>query len=182
MHPEAIRLSKEIKKLEASIYDMLNILSEGKFFDPRNVVHSVSGSVIAKPGDWKVDDKFDLDRMSKFWFSAYGNNYALRPSVFEIVIFSPNNQKLIKYLKKYRATIDDMGGFPDSNVRLDQFFKGEPLERVESKKGPGDFEDYGNLYLLGNPKTTRSANMEARWSDFADCVIDLRKGQVLFYS
>ena len=191
---------------EEQMNHILDQLSGGRYLDPRNVSHVV-GAVPLNESKFDKDERLDAKTLlfsGSFWFSAHGNSYA--PYADRIVIFSPKNRFLQKFLKSFgayyqaehnpwwvAAGLRSPEVLPHAKENLENFMQGKPLVKDDR----GDRFNWGEVHLEGwrhnfnnrhgdeDPKLVeyrKNLPRLPRWSDIADCIIDLKKGEVYFYS
>ncbi len=175
----------EHERLELDLFTIINRITRGKFLDKRNVNHAINASRVEKQ-DFNIHDEFDINRLHFgpdeyrfFFYSIHGNPYASFFDVNKIIIFSAENKKLKLLLRFYLKTLSDRqrrnmstnGVYGKQISKIIKFLKGHEQDLSDTVT-PYDF----GYLMLELTKTTK-----VKWSDIADCIVDLEKGQVYFF-
>lgn len=179
-----IKVEEDMRNLPMTVQTAIDRLSHGKFLDPRNVSHVVHANTLrAKTQKWDVNARINYGQMAgEFWYSTRGNSYVNHWRSNQIVIFSPNNRLLQRVLARSQPD----GAY--DNVHLLNFADGSPLgdnrTMVSTDGDPfkTNKQQFGSLRFPRSPKVIDQSYRLPRWSDIADCIIDLDARKVYFYS
>ena len=177
-----VELSKSyLIKMKNALHRFIDDLTEGRYMNPLNVSHSV-GALDGKRrfSNFNFNDRLDPKILEdRFYFSANGNQYVEEDDFSVLVIFSPKNEYLRRLVGMYGITI----GHRTHNIDRVKLF----AERKAQIKGKNKFNQVGvdwaavTLEKDGERNKTNLPKLP-RWSDIADCVVDIDNKQVLFYS
>lgn len=174
----------DMRHLPMAVQNMIDHLSGGAFLDPRNVSHVVHANTLRpKTQKWDIDARINYDQMGgEFWYSTRGNSYVDDWRSNQVVIFNPQNKLLQRVLARSQ---------PDrayDNPHLLSFIDGQPLgdnKTIVSSDGDPfktNKQQFGSLRFPRITKATNRSLRLPRWSDIADCIIDLDARKVYFYS
>lgn len=173
---------REESSLYAELFAIINKITGGKFLDRRNVSH-VWNAMYDVDEFFDKEQEFDPGRLevnkkglSQFHFSIAGNPYLKAQKGNILLIFSPQNRNLIRILRSYLNYLTknpkEMSDIPKEDLDRMLAF----IDKREQPVGGVTGYDWGKFLFkaLGRQK-------KFRWSQIADCIVDLNAKKVYFF-